>query len=117
MDKWSVYKEREYLWKKKCDICQRAKLQNVEETKQHLNDRFGEHRCAIKEAIKQRQIGQSIADFRSFYSSEPFSQQHTVELTPLELINFKRDGIGKAGKAFLISKTVEPKGMNRRDET
>ena len=39
-----------------------------------------------------------------------------VELTPLELIN--SDSIRKAREGFLISKgkTLEPYGMNRRDE-
>ena len=41
-----------------------------------------------------------------------------LELIPLELINSKRDAIRKAREAFLIykSKTLEPSGMNRRDE-
>ena len=41
-----------------------------------------------------------------------------IELIPLELINSDRDGILKAREGFLISKvkTLEPYGMNRRDE-
>ena len=38
---------------------------------------------------------------------------------PLELIHSNRDSIRKAREAFLISKgkTLEPHGINRRDET
>ena len=46
-------------------------------------------------------------------------QQRRHRVIPLELINSNRDGIRKASEAFLISKgkTLEPYGMNRRDET
>ena len=42
-----------------------------------------------------------------------------IELIPLELIHSNRDSIRKAREAFLISKgkTLEPHGINRRDET
>ena len=43
---------------------------------------------------------------------------NNLELIPLELINSNRDAIRKAREAFLIykGKTLEPSGMNRRDE-
>ena len=41
-----------------------------------------------------------------------------IELIPLEVVNSDRDGIRKIREGFLISKgkTLEPYGMNRRDE-
>ena len=41
-----------------------------------------------------------------------------IELIPLELITSNRDAIRKAREAFLIfkGKTLEPFGLNRRDE-
>ena len=41
-----------------------------------------------------------------------------IELVPLELITSNRDAIRKAREAALISmaKTIEPSGLNRRDE-
>ena len=49
--------------------------------------------------------------------SYPRATEH-LELIPLELINSNRDAIRKAREAFLIykAKTLEPSGMNRRDE-
>ena len=43
---------------------------------------------------------------------------NNLELFPLELNNLNRDAIRKAREAFLIykGKTLEPSGMNRRDE-
>ena len=48
----------------------------------------------------------------------PGHSLNNLELIPLELINSNRDAIRKAREAFLIykAKTLEPSGMNRRDE-
>ena len=48
----------------------------------------------------------------------PGHSLNNLELIPLELINSNRDAIRKAREAFLIykGKTLEPSGMNRRDE-
>ena len=42
-----------------------------------------------------------------------------MQLIPLELIKTNRDGVRKARKACLIKRdqTLEPLGLNRRDET
>ena len=49
---------------------------------------------------------------------DPGHSLNNLELIPLELINSNRDAIRKAREAFLIykGKTLEPSGMNRRDE-
>ena len=55
--------------------------------------------------------------------SEHFlSNHHTatdMQLIPLELIKSNRDGVRKAREAYLIERgqTLEPLGLNRRDET
>ena len=97
--------------------CSRCQVLYIGETKRHLIDRFGEHRRAIEKALKQRHIDQPTAVSDHF--SLPGHSINNIELIPLELINSNRDGIHKARKAFLISKgkTLEPYGMNRRDET
>ena len=48
----------------------------------------------------------------------PGHSLNNLELIPLELINSNRDANRKAREAFLIykGKTLEPSGMNRRDE-
>ena len=95
--------------------CSKCKVQYIGETKRHLSDRFGEHRCAIEKALNQRHIDQPTAVSDHF--TLPGHSINNIELIPLELINANRDGIRKAREAFLISKgkTLEPYGMNRRD--
>ena len=56
------------------------------------------------------------------FSKRLFSSLMLAEIffvyVPLELITSNRDAFRKAGEAFLISegKTLEPFGLNRRDE-
>ena len=97
--------------------CSKCKVQYIGETKRHLSDRFGEHRREIEKALQQRHIDQPTAVSDHF--TLPGHSIKNIELIPLELINSNRDGIRKAGEAFLISKgkTLEPYGMNRRYET
>ena len=87
------------------------------ETKRHLSDRFGEHRRAVEKAIQRHHINQPTAVSDHF--SLPGHSINNIELIPLELIKSNRDGIRKAREALLISKgkTLEPHGINRRDET
>ena len=86
------------------------------ETKRRLSDRFGEHRRAVEKAITQRDIDQPTAVSNHF--TLPDHSLNNLELIPLELINWNRDAIRKTREAFLIykGKTLEPSGMNRRDE-
>ena len=90
---------------------------NLIETKRHLSDRFGEHRRIIEKSIQRRHINQPTAVSDHF--SLPGHSINNIELIPLELIKSNRDGIRKAREALLISKgkTLEPHGINRRDET
>ena len=97
--------------------CSRCKVQYIGETKRQLSDRFGEHRRAIEKAITHRHIDQPTAVSDHFIL--PGHSINDIELIPLELIHSNRDSIHKAREAFLISKgkTLEPHGINRRDET
>ena len=54
----------------------------------------------------------------SEHFSLPDHSTKDIEFIPLQLIISDRDSIGKAREGFLISKgkTLEPYGMNRRDE-
>ena len=96
--------------------CNKCNVQYIGETKRHLSNRFGEHRRAIKKAIAKQQNDQPTAVADHF--TLPGHCMDNVELIPLELITSNRDAIRKAREAFLISKgkTLEPFGLNRRDE-
>ena len=85
--------------------------------KRHLRDRFREHRRTIEKATQRRHINQPTAVSDHF--SLTGHSINNIELTPLELIKSNKDGIRKAKEALLISKgkTLEPHGINRRDET
>ena len=94
-------------------------LQYIGETKRHLSDRFGEHRRGIEKAITKQHIDQPTAVSDHF--THPAHSMDNIELVPLELVNSNdsnRDAIRKEREAFLIfkSKTLEPFGLNRRDE-
>ena len=61
-----------------------------------------------------------ISHFTVAYSvTRPMNGSEFYIVIPLELIKSNRDGIRKAREALLISKgkTLEPHGINRRDET
>ena len=73
---------------------------------------------AIEKAIQRRHINQPTA--LSDHFSLPGHSINNIEHTPLELIKSNRDGIRKAKEVLLKSsksKTLEPHGINRRDET
>ena len=91
-------------------------LVRVGETKRRFSDRFGEHRRALEKAITQRHIDQPTAVTDHF--TLPAHCMHNIEFVPFEIINSNRDAIRKARETFLISKgkTLEPSGLNRRDE-
>ena len=91
-------------------------MQYIGETKRQLSDRFGEHRRSIEKARNPHHFYHPTAVSDHF--SLPDHSIKDIELIPLELINSNRDGIRKAHEGFLISKckTLEPYGINRRDE-
>ena len=95
--------------------CSKCKVQYIGETKRPLSDRFGEHRRAIEKAITQRHIDQPTPVSDHF--TLPGHSINDIELIPLEPIH--SNGDSKAREAFLISKgkTLNPHGINRRDET
>ena len=53
------------------------------------------------------------------FLSHPNHCHTDMQLIPLELIHSSRDSIRKARESFLIdlARTLEPHGMNRRDES
>ena len=94
--------------------CNRCHLQYIGETKRRLKDRFNEHR---------RLVDKTNTKSKPTIVSEHFLSQpnhcHTdMQLIPLELIHSSRDSIRKARESFLIdlAGTLEPHGLNRRDE-
>ena len=89
-------------------------LKYVGETKRSLKDKFNEHRRAVdKTNIKSKPITLS----EHFLSHSNHS--HTdMQLIPLERIHSSSDSVRKARGSHLIDKaiTLEPHGLNRRDE-
>ena len=89
--------------------CKKCCKQYIGETKRHLHQRFGEHRRAI-------------LNFGPTSVSEHFnSADHSindVRLIPLEVIRSNLDSDRKVREARLIERamTLEPHGINRRDE-
>ena len=69
--------------------------------------------------LKKKRIDQPTADSEYFTLPAHSIDNMYIELVPLELITSNRDAIRKAREAFLISTgkiTIEPFGLNRRDE-
>ena len=93
--------------------CTKCNLQYIGETKRRLKDRFNEHRRPI---INPFCSYTPTAVSRHFLTSG-HAEDHMI-LIPLEHLHTSRDSIRKAREAFLIhrGKTLEPAGLNRRDE-
>ena len=93
--------------------CRLCNLQYIGETKRHLKDRFNEHRRPILNPT-----GNYIhtADSEHFLTSN-HSANHML-LIPIEKLKNGRDSFRKAREAHLIhkAKTIEPRGINKRDE-
>ena len=94
--------------------CNRCHKQYIGETKRRLKDRFNEHRRPVD---KQTNCSKPTTVSEHFLSND-----HNVSdmlLIPLELIKSNRDSVRKAREAYLIDRgqTLEPLGLNRRDET
>ena len=95
--------------------CNRCSLQYIGETKRRLIDRFNEHRHSVdKTNIKSKPT--TVAEHFLFHPNHCHTD---MQLIPLELIHSSRDSIRKARDSFLIdlARTLEPHGMNRRDES
>ena len=93
--------------------CTKCNLQYIGETKRRLKDRFNEHRRPI---INPFCSYTPTAVSRHFPTSG-HAEDHLI-LIPLEQLHTSRDSIRKAREAFLIHRgnTLEPAGLNRRDE-
>ena len=95
--------------------CNRCHLQYIGETKRRLKDRFNEHRRSVdKTNIKSKPT--TVAEH---FLSHPNHHHTDMQLIPLEFIHSSRVSIRKARESFLmdLARTLEPHGMNRRDES
>ena len=94
-----------------CTKC--INLQYIGETKRCFKDRFNEHRRPIINPFCSY-IATAVS--RHFLSSGHADDHMT--LIPLEQLRTSRDSIRKVREEFLIhrGKTLEPAGLNRRDE-
>ena len=93
--------------------CNRCHLQYIGETKRRLKDRFNEHRRTVDKTNTKSTPTTVAEHFRSR------NHRYTdMQLIPLELIHSSRDSIRKARESFLIdlAGTLEPQGLNKRDE-
>ena len=95
--------------------CNRCNLQYIGETKRCLKDRFNEHRSTIDNPNNKSKPTAAAEHFLS-------SPNHTANdmlLIPIEKIFSNRDSIRKAREAYLIQKgkTIDPAGLNIREET
>ena len=96
------------------DQGKRCHKQYIGETKRRLKDRFNEHRRPVD---KQTNISKPTAVSEHFLSNGHNATD--MQLIPLKLVKSNRDGVRKAREAHLIERgqTLEPLGLNRRDET
>ena len=93
--------------------CRLCNLQYIGETKRRLKDRFNEHRRPL--------LNPSGSYIQTAVSEHFLSNSHSVShmlLIPIETLRYERDCLRKASEAHLIPKaeTIEPLGMNKRDE-
>ena len=88
-------------------------FQYIAETKRRLEDRFNEHRQPIINTC-----GSYIPTVVSRHFLTGNHTENHMILVPLERLYTSRDSIRKAREAFLIHRgnTLEPAGLNRRDE-
>ena len=87
--------------------------QYIGETKRHIHERFGEHRRSVQ---NHQQLANPTPVSEHF--NLPGHSVNDIRPIPLELIRTNRDSVRKAREAHLIdkAKTLEPQGLNRRDE-
>ena len=84
--------------------CRLCNLQYIGETKRRRKDRFNEHR-------------QPVTAVSEHFLSNNHSDTHIL-LIPIEKLKNERDSFRKAREAHIIhrAKTLEPLGINKRDE-
>ena len=72
----------------------------------------------IDAQLKENNITSKPATVSEHFLSQPNHCHTDMQLIPLEVIHFSRDSIRKASESFLIdlAGTLEPYGLNRRDE-
>ena len=90
-----------------------SNFQYIEETKRYLRDRFNEHRRPVLNPF-----GSYI---QTIHSEHVLGNSHSVShvlLIPIETLRYERDCLRKARVAHFIhkAKTIEPLGMNKREE-
>ena len=93
--------------------CQLCSLQYIGETKRRLKDRFNEHRrpilnpasSYIHTAVSEHFLGSNHSDTRML-------------LIPIEKLSNECDSFRKEHEAYIIykAKTLEPLGINKRDQ-
>jgi len=93
-----------------CCLCN---LQYIGETKRRLKDRFNEHRRPV--------LNPTSNCIRTAVSEHFLSNNHSdthMLLIPIEKLQNERDSFRKAHEAHIIhkAKTIEPLGINKRDE-
>ena len=95
--------------------CNRCHLQCIGETTRRLKDRLNEHR----RSVDKTNIQSKPTTVAEHFLSHPNQCHADIQLIPLEIIHSSRDSIRKARVSFLIDlgRTLEPHGMNRRDES
>ena len=88
-------------------------LQYIGETKRNLKDRFNEHRRPILNPTGNY-IHTAVSEH---FLTSNHSDNHML-LIPIEKLKNGRDSFRKAREAHLIhkAKTIEPLGINKRDE-
>ena len=93
--------------------CRLCNLQYIGETKRRLKDRFNEHRRPVLNPTSNY-IHTVVSEY---FLSNNYSDTHML-LIHIEKRKNKRDSFRKAREALIIhkAKTLEPLGINKRDE-
>ena len=93
--------------------CNHCSKQYIGETKRRLKDRFNEQRWPVDNPSN---ISKPTTVSEHFLTND--HSANDITLIPLELIKSYRDCVRKAREAYLIErgKTLEPLGMNKKDE-
>ena len=93
--------------------CNHFSKQYIGETKRRLKDHFNEHRGLFDNPSN---ISKPTTVSERFLSND--HSANDIPLIPLEHIKSNRDSVRKAREAYLIDrgKTLEPLGMNKKDE-
>ena len=94
--------------------CRLCSLPYIKETKRRLKDRFNEHRRPILNPTSNY-IHTAVSEH---FLTSNHSDNHMQSLIPIEKLKNGRDSFRKAREAHLIhkAKTIEPLGINKRDE-